>query len=223
MDHPLCGGCSCLSSHQLPANAHPQHPCKLLLLSKQKAVNVCMFINVDTSISAICVNDVVFGRLALGKDCMFEIIHLEMSFWAEPPELWWTGVRVCGEERRAQWVWCSGCGREEAPGPGDLLRVGADAEVGSEVTCSEFGQIWRQWPEETCLCLECWRRDDVVTSVHSGNQALLSIRRRWRKTAAPHTFPFSTEQSMFHFLFSFNPEERLGIFCSQLLYKYQFI
>ena len=32
-------------------------------------------------------------------------------------------------------------GREEAPGPGDLLRVGADAEVGSEVTCSEFGQI----------------------------------------------------------------------------------
>lgn len=33
-----------------------------------------------------------------------------------------------------------GCGREEAPGPGALLRVGADAEVGSEATCSEFGQ-----------------------------------------------------------------------------------
>ena len=65
---------------EFPENAQPQHPCKLLLLSKQKAVNVCVFINVDTSISAICVNDVVFGRLALGNDCVFEIIHLEMSF-----------------------------------------------------------------------------------------------------------------------------------------------
>ena len=33
-----------------------------------------------------------------------------------------------------------GCGREEAPGPGALFRVGADVKVGSEVTCSEFGQ-----------------------------------------------------------------------------------
>ena len=63
------------------------------------------------------------------------------------------------------------------------------------------------------------RRGDIRAQRESGTR----LHQLNRKTAAPHTFPFSTEQSMFRFLFSFNPEERLGIFCSQLLYKSQFI
>lgn len=80
---------------------------------------MCVFINVDTSISAICVNDVVFGRLALGNDCVFEIIHLEMSFGAEPPELWRPGVQVCVcVVRRDEHSEC------DAPGVGRRRRLG---------------------------------------------------------------------------------------------------